>query len=180
MTCIVGLEDQGRVIIGADSASVSGYQTTVTRLKKVFKTGPFVIGYTSSFRMGQLLQYNLHVREQYASEDDLAFMVTAFAEAVRTCLKDGGYARVESNAESGGAFLVGYRGNLYRVADDFQVNSAAQGYDAVGCGDDYAMGALYACRGVEMPAENRVLAALQAADNFSGWVCRPFAIEILE
>lgn len=51
MTCIVGLEHNGRVYIGADSAGVSGWDLTVRADKKVFRNGSFLFGFTDSFRM---------------------------------------------------------------------------------------------------------------------------------
>jgi len=59
MTCIVGIAQEGKVWIGADSAAVSGQDIRATALRKVFRRGQFLIGYTSSFRMGQLPQFHL-------------------------------------------------------------------------------------------------------------------------
>ena len=60
MTCIVGMVDgQGTVYIGADSLAAGGYQKTIRKDAKVFTNGIAVMGYTSSFRMGQLLRYKL-------------------------------------------------------------------------------------------------------------------------
>lgn len=55
MTCVVGLVDKGTVYIGVDSAAVQGWTRRKSRVAKVFHRGPFLIGYTTSFRMGQLL-----------------------------------------------------------------------------------------------------------------------------
>jgi hypothetical protein len=51
MTCIVGLVDGGRVWLGGDSAGVSGWDLTVRADRKVFRNGPYVMGFTTSFRM---------------------------------------------------------------------------------------------------------------------------------
>jgi ATP-dependent protease HslVU (ClpYQ) peptidase subunit len=104
-------------------------------------------------------------------------MVTVFAEHVRTLLKDKGVAKVESNAESGGQFLVGYRGHLYSVMSDFQVNEMADGYDAVGAGAEYALGALRALRGVA--PTTRVRRALEVSAHFNMAVSAPFFVRSL-
>ena len=58
MTCIVGLVHADGVTIGADSAGCDGAWGIVTRADtKLFHNGPFLFGFTSSFRMGQLLRY---------------------------------------------------------------------------------------------------------------------------
>ena len=59
MTCIVGLEHDGKVYMGGDSAAVGGMDVYPSRIPKVFQAGRYLIGYTTSFRMGQLLQYGL-------------------------------------------------------------------------------------------------------------------------
>jgi hypothetical protein len=99
-------------------------------------------------------------------------MSTWFVNAVRSCLKSGGYASTEHGRESGGTFLVGYHGRLYEVWDDFQVGRPAAGYTAIGCGGDLAIGALYATR--DDNPTLRVAVALAAAEQFSAGVRGPF------
>lgn len=175
MTCIVGLVHRGSVYIGGDSASVQGWTSRITRLPKVFRTGPFLIGYTTSFRMGQLLQYGLTVRARRPDEAEMDFMVTEFAERVRLLLKERGVAKVESNAESGGQFLVGYAGRLFSVQQDFQVNEMADGYDAVGSGAELALGAMRALDRTAPAA--RVRRALEVSAHFNMGVCAPFFVK---
>lgn len=57
MTCIVGLVHGDTVYMGADSAGVSGLDLRLRKDSKVFLRGEFVMGFTTSFRMGQLLQH---------------------------------------------------------------------------------------------------------------------------
>ncbi len=135
-----------------------------------------IFGFTSSFRMGQILRYSLSCPEQLASEtDDYKFMCTMFIDAVRQCLKTGGYAKVKDGEDHGGEFLVGYRGKLYHVHGDFQVGRSVRTFDACGCGEDYALGALWA-GDVGQPPEERIRRALVAAANFSAGVAPPFFI----
>lgn len=178
MTCIVGLVEKGTVYIGGDSASVSGWTSRVTRLPKVIKKGPFLLGYTTSFRMGQLLEHSLHVPAQAQTErDDMRYMVTVFVEHVRQLLKDRGMAKVEANSESGGQFLVAYRRRLFSIQSDFQVNEMADGYDAVGSGAEYALGAMTALKGVA--PVTRIKRALAISSKFNMGVCPPFFVRAL-
>ena len=183
MTVIAGLEWEGKVYIGADSASVAGYETFATRLRKVFRRGPFLIGYTTSFRMGQLLQYRLDVPEHPADMDALEYMATLFTDAARACLKDGGYARVESGVEQGGQFLVGYQGKLYQVDSDFQVNSNQAEFAALGQGAPYALGVLYErifdLEFLALQPDKMILSALRAAEHFCAGVRAPHYVEVL-
>ena len=88
-------------------------------------------------------------------------MVVDFVDALRATLKERGWARVVNNQEEGGHFLVGVSGLLFHVEGDFQVGEARDGFDAVGCGDEAARGALFATP--HLKPEARVRMALSAA-----------------
>ncbi|EIV91013.1 hypothetical protein [Frankia sp. QA3] len=173
MTCIVGVQQDGRVVIGGDSAGVAGWSITVRADTKVFRNGEFIMGFTDSFRMGQLLRYSL-VPPVPQDWDLDRFMATDFIAVVRDCLREGGFARNDSGNESGGLFLVGIRGHLYRIDSDYQIGRSVDDYYAVGSGDEYACGSLHSTRGLD--AEQRVQMALEAAAHHSTGVCPPFHI----
>ncbi|WP_406420890.1 hypothetical protein [Streptomyces sp. NBC_00842] len=172
MTVIAGLVHKGRVHLGGDSAGVSGYQLTIRQDRKVFRNGPYVMGFTNSFRMGQLLQHAFQAPHPTGSLD--RFMVTTFVDALRTCLKEGGYARKDSEQEYAGTFLVGIHGRLFIVDSDYQVGEPADGYAAVGCGDELALGALHATAHIDMRPRQRLTAALAAAGHHSAGVAGPY------
>jgi ATP-dependent protease HslVU (ClpYQ) peptidase subunit len=172
MTAIVGLTQSGSVYIGGDSAGVSGLSLTVRADAKVFRKNRYLFGFTTSFRMGQLIRYSLTLPKPTGDLD--RFMATTFIDAVRDCLKAGGWAAKENDREEGGTFLVGVRGQLFAVHDDYQVAKAADGFAAVGCGDQIALGALYATAGTALGPRRRVKKALAAAERFSAGVRGPF------
>lgn len=178
MTCIIGIVDGGVVYIGGDSMASNGSDRHATALRKVFRVGEFLIGYTSSFRMGQILQYHLNVPHQQDGVSNERYMVVEFIEAVRTCLKEKGYSVISNNQELGGTFLVGYRGRLYEVNNDFQINHFINGMAACGAGEQYALGAMAVLP--DLPPEARIRRALEAAANLSSYVCEPFYVEKIE
>lgn len=178
MTCIVGLVENGRVYLGGDSAGVAGLDLTIRADQKVFKNSDYVMGFTSSFRMGQLLRYAFEPPVPEEGEDINKFMATRFIDAVRKCLKDGGYARKKDEEESAGTFLVGYKGHLFFIDNDYQVGIPITGFDAVGCGYQIARGAMYATKG-QKPT-HRIMTALEAAELFSAGVRRPFVLVCTE
>lgn len=172
MTCIVGVVHDGKTYVGGDSAGVAGLDLQVRKDPKVFRNGDFVIGFTSSFRMGQLLAHAFTPPKRHADADLYAYMVTDFVNAVRECLKSGGYAEKSSEAERGGTFLVGIEGRLFKIENDYQVGEAGDGYDACGCGAQVALGALHAMANQE--PTKRLKTALEAAERFSAGVRAPF------
>ena len=175
MTCIVGLKHEGKVFIGGDSAGVAGYDLTIRADEKVFKNGDFVMGFTSSFRMGQLLRYKFKAPYHKPEMDTFEYMVTEFIDSVRACLKNGGYSREENGEETGGQFLVGYRGELFNINPDFQVGCSTDSFDAVGSGSCVAKGSLFSTRDVMEPGK-RIMDALTAAERFNAGVRGPFNI----
>jgi hypothetical protein len=174
VTCIVGLVDGDKVWIGGDSAGVGGYDLTVRADEKVFRNGPMLFGFTTSFRMGQLLRYALTIPDHDPRAPIEKYMATTFVDAVRTCLKDHGWASKKYDSEEGGQFLVGYRGHLFYIGSDYQIGRSLDGFDAVGCGADVARGALFATP--DLPAKVRLETALSAAERCSAGVRGPFHI----
>jgi ATP-dependent protease HslVU (ClpYQ) peptidase subunit len=177
MTCIVGVVTKDSVYIGGDSLGVSEYDVTVRKDEKVFKRGEFLIGFTSSYRMGQLLRYALNVPPQHPDKDVYEYMVTTFIDAVRDCLKDGGWAKKSEEQERTGIFLVAYKGRLFKIDGDYQVGENIKPYDATGCGEQYALGALHALGGkVIAEPKAAIHKALEAAAEFSAGVRGPFVV----
>lgn len=178
MTCIVGIEHEYGVLLGADSAGVAGYTITVRADEKVFTVGPYVMGFTGSFRMGQLLRY--HLEPPVPGPDDLAdmdrFIATKFIDAVRHTLKEGGFTRLDNSQEEGGTFLLGIAGLLYYIGEDFQFGRATHGFQAVGAGDEFALGSLHTTASSGRSAWDRAELALSAAAALCGYVVPPFNI----
>lgn len=178
MTSIAAIVDEdGTVWVGGDSAGVSSrYSLEVRNDPKVFINGPFIVGFTTSFRMGQLLHYSFVPPKHPKKMDIDSYMNTIFIDAVRKCMKAGGYSSVNNNTEEGGCFIVGYRGRLFIIDNDFQVGMPHAPYTAVGCGHDLCKGSLHATQGTNIESQTRVRMALEAAEQFSGGVRRPFVI----
>lgn len=177
MTCIVGLVEKDAVYIGGDSAGVSGSDIKVRKDSKVFIVdNRFIIGFTSSFRMGQLLRFSLEPPLQGRGVRDYEYLCTDFINAVRKCFVAGGHMGKEEEREEGGNFLVGYRGVLYEIGSDFQVAINEKPYCSVGCGEDYAHGSLFATANLNLGPEERINRALEAAVYFSTSVRPPFVI----
>lgn len=177
MTCIVGVADKGRVVIGGDSAGVAGYDLSIRGDEKVFRNGPYLMGFAGSFRMGQLLHHAFEPPYPPDAKRLDKFMVTDFIDGVRGCLEAGGWLRTKHERERGGFFLVGVRGQLFRIESDFQVGRDVNGYVALGCGDNLALGSLHATADMQdVDARDRVRWALEAAAFHSAGVAAPFVI----
>ena len=181
MTCIVGLIDEmtGNVIIGGDSAGVGGLDLTARKDSKVFQNGEFIMGFTTSFRMGQVLRFGLKPTPIPEDVDLYEYMVVTFTNDVRKAFKDAGVAHRHNEVETGGSFLVGVRGRLFHVQSDFQVGENIAPFAACGCGDAYALGAMEVLQAVDMDPVGKVEKALATAVAWSAGVRPPFNVIVL-
>ena len=177
MTCIAAWIEGKTIWMAGDSAGVGGgYRMQIRSDPKVFILGSYVMGYTSSFRMGQLLRYSFKVPDCPTDMDLDRFMRTDFINAVRKCLSKGGYREKKDEVESGGFFLVGVKGRLFEVCDDFQVASVPEPFMATGCGESFALGALAAMQKIKMHPKQRLIKSLEIAERYSAGVRRPFIV----
>lgn len=179
MTCIVGLVHRGTVWMGADSAGVNTdtLSLSVRQDRKIGRNGGFLFGFTDSFRMGQLLLHVLVPPEPESNEDLFAFMVREFVPAARKCMEDGEWGRTHEGTAASGVFLAGFRGRLFLIDSDFNVQESADDFNACGCGGEIARGALFATP--TRPPRSRIISALTAAERMSAGVRGPFHIEVL-
>jgi len=180
MTCIVGIIDKetDKVFIGGDSAGTGGGKVTIRKDKKVFIRDNFIIGYTSSFRMGQLLMCDdrFKLREKNKDEDDFHYLVNVFIPSIQELFKIGGYLTKKDEAIEGGTFLLGYNKRLYTIYCDFQIEETNDNYMAVGSGGEFALGSLFSSKGTELTTDQRINKALEAATYFATGVSGPFNI----
>jgi ATP-dependent protease HslVU (ClpYQ) peptidase subunit len=176
MTCIVGLETDDGVWLGAESAGTGGNNITIRKDEKIFFNGQFLISGTSSFRMLQLLRYKLQPPIQSSGSDDLRFLCTDFIDSVKKCFSENGFGKMpDKDNNSGGTFLFAYNAKLYTVFEDFQISHSVQNFAACGCGRDFALGSMYTSRSWD-DSEARIKLALESASEFSTGCAPPFHI----
>lgn len=183
-TCIVALRQNGKTYLGGDSAAINerSLQCSVRKDKKVFQRKDsdeitWQFGFTSSYRMGQLVQYALvlPVIDKQDEKDLFGYMVKKFIPSLQKCFREGGFEKKEQERVSGGTFIVTVKDQIFKIQDNYQVVMETEDFCAAGCGEQFALGAFYATKEIE-DAEKRVRTALEAAEAFSAGVCGPFHI----
>lgn len=180
MTCIIGYIDKdGNVYVGADSCASNGYVKRSRNDQKIWENDGYLMANTGSPRVGQLLAHAFNPPHPKADEDLMRFMVTTFIDSVRECLSSGGIAKKEHEVETGGTFLVAYKGRLFTIFEDYQVAESCNNYTAAGSGEEIAMGALFALEDNKMCPVDKVSVALRAAAEFNCYVQGPMIIRRL-
>lgn len=178
MTCIVGYADNGEVIIGGDSAATSGYNSSIISSSKVFSCGEMVIGFAGSARGGSLLKNHLsnHIRPLYdeSNEDISSYMEAEFPESVRNMFAMHGHNERDAGVDSSTTqALIGVRGRLFVLYGDYAVIEKAGKYNAIGSGQDFAMGSLFTTWDIEeISAQEKLEIALYSACEYT-ITCRP-------
>lgn len=177
MTCIIGMVGaNGKAYVGADSCASTEDINIIRNDRKAFRNGEFIIACCGSFRMAQLLHFKFEPPKIPKTKDLYAYMCTDFIDAARRCFKENGFTKVNDNRESGGCFIVGIRGHVYDVMEDFQVSEPAGKFTSNGCGYQYAFGSLQTMEDlqVDKTVEEKILIALEAAAKYSPFVREPF------
>lgn len=181
MTCIVGYVDRDYIYMGADSIGSNGQFGKARKDSKLFtklvSNEYMLIGYTSSFRMGQLLKWKFTPPEINDMNVE-KYMNTLFIDEVIKCFTDNGYGRIDSNVKSGGTFLVAFKGKLFEIEDDYQVCEWNSPFGACGCGYLTARGAMEALKKYDKEIEPQKLLkiALEVTASNMVNVCGPFHI----
>lgn len=166
MTCIVGLEYKNKVFLGGDIQGTGGNNKVVHTQPKVFHKKDLVFGYTTSYRFGQILEHNL-VNPVIPEKDEEIYkwLVTVLVPDIKTILKSNDYSE-------GGNCLIGIRGQLWDMQNDFSVLRSVRGFGSVGSGYEYAMGSISTSLNKAKPtsetiAKNIIKNAILTAGTFS-------------
>lgn len=178
MTCIVALETPAGVWMGGDRMGSDGYTGAPVEAPKVFRNGPLLIGYTTSFRMGQVLQYGLQVPVDSLSWDVDRWVSVDLVPAIRSAFETHGWDRVKEGRAHGGYFLVAVAGRCYGIQSDYSALRTTSGEYATGSGEYLALGSLHATRGQD--PKDRVRRSLEAAAEHVVSVAGPFDVEFQE
>jgi ATP-dependent protease HslVU (ClpYQ) peptidase subunit len=131
--------------------------------------------------MGQILRFGFPIPEIPEYMDPYEYMCTVFIDSLIETFTDKKYAKISENVAEGGTFLVGFEGRLFSVHSDYQVGESVENFDAVGCGANYALGALHQLKTKKITPKTKLMKALETADYFSAGVTGPYSyVELLD
>lgn len=177
MTCIVGIQQGNTVYLGGDSAATGGdLSQMVIADKKVFVNGDIAFGICGSPKIIDPLMFTKFPK-QPKGMGDREFVSTQLVPSIKDAFAKAGCMRMdEKHGEHfEGAILFGIAGKLYRMEPNFQLLTDAYGFDAVGSGQDIAIGSLHATKG-NRNARSRIMKALEASAIANAGVRPPFVV----
>lgn len=178
MTCIAAFIDDGNIYMGGDSVGVNdSHDYIIVSRPKVFIRGDMIFGFTTSFRLGQILESSFEIPEKPKGKSDIDYLQSDFVDALVKCLEEKKYSRISDNVAMGGTFVLGYNKKLYKIEDDFCVLSSNLQYCTCGCGEPFADAAFNISLKLapDMDPISRIEMALQCASDHTA-VRPPFHI----
>ena len=160
--------------MGGDNMASDGCRLDMYNRPKVFLKKDFIIGYTTSFRMGQLLEHVWDPPENKDNTSDMDYLVKDVLPSLINVFEKNKYLQTKSEdgitgQSYGGIFLLAYKNRLYRISEDFAIIETVRNYCSCGCGEDYANGAMEAMTlngwFDEHSAEDIIKLALKSAES---------------
>lgn len=183
MTCIIGYKTEKSILMIGDSCGTDdGHNYSIRQDRKVFIKKNILIGFTTSYRMGQLLMHTLDIPEYNPNTKSVfEYLCSNFVDAIRKCFKDNDIAKITDSVVKGGTFLIGFKGRLFQIYSDFQVEECVRSYNSCGSGYQYALGALGMLQdNISINPNDKLHIAIKIASNFNAAVKEPFYIEELK
>lgn len=173
MTCVVGISDPGRgALLAFDSCGGAGGRATPRLDTKGSLIRPWLaVGYTTSYRFGQILTHHLDIQEEPPG-DPYEWAVRTLVPEIQAKLSEHQWLKKDGERAEAGDAIFAVRDRILCVQSDLQVSESARGYDACGSGQDEALGALFARRFGR--AEERARVALEAAAEMTVYVRPPW------
>lgn len=142
MTCIVGLEYGGRVLLAGDIQATGSNNKIAHPQPKVFIKQGVTFGFSSSFRFGQILEHCVQDPVVPENEKDIyRWLILNLIPDIQTALEANDFDTKEEDNDF--ECLVGVKNQLWVIQGDFSVLRAAKGYNAIGAGTEYAFGSVF-------------------------------------
>lgn len=139
MTCIVAVKHDDKVTMVGDSAASNGHNIHPVGLSKVFNNREFSIGYTESFRLGNIMEFVWSPPEQTVNCSDDKYLYIHVVESIREAIR----VHCPTVTSLGTYFLLAWKGRLFTYeGEGFLLEHKS--YAAVGSGAETALGALFA------------------------------------
>jgi ATP-dependent protease HslVU (ClpYQ) peptidase subunit len=161
MTCIVGIADGDSVYMGGDRGVSDDNVILKMSRSKVTQHGDFIIGYSGSLGVGQLMEFITYPKVTKATDVYKTIKID-LVEQVKS-LYESHSRDIEDN---GTDWLIGCKGRLFEFSSaDWGVLEIQE--CSIGTGSPIALGSLYTSREIEDNPIIRITYALNAACELS-------------
>jgi len=164
MTCIIGYVDtkgNGHIVGDSAGTDVTYHNRIDLHSAKIFEKGGMLMGYTTSFRMGQILEHCLDFPDRTAGLTDFEYLIKQLVPAFRQAFVGEKY--IQDTDKHGGNFIIVWNGAVYEIQSDFSVFNHSRGFASCGSGSSQAQGFIEACLGYGIMTDDNVESVLRTA-----------------
>jgi hypothetical protein len=176
MTCTGFYINKNDVYAFSDGSAYNGELKREIVEPKFFKVGDIWFAYTSSFRMADIIQYQLIIPQRLSDIDDKTYIKKYVAEEIRSVLKEFGFLRRNGeDEETSGTFLVYYNGVVYHFYNDLQCLLVNNNFHCIGSGEQAMRASFKAV--AEDDIKNSLKKCLEITSSIVEGVGEPFFIE---
>lgn len=182
MTCIVALTDGKDVHMAGDLMAHNGFTGNVLDKSKVFIKEGFIVGYTTSFRMGQILEYAWTPPSKKESQTEDSYIYIDIVNSFREVFSQNGYGNKDGIEDHSGEFIFGYKGRLFLHQQNYSILES-NSFVATGSGGYHAEAAIATMlkHGVyEGEYECLLGSAIEVASSFVSSVSRELTYKVLK
>ena len=177
MTCIVGLVDNDKVYMGADTFGSNRFTGRSYKEKKIVKKGDMLIGICGDYKVINYITYEFTPPARTLKEDDRQY-IHRVGKAISTLLGIDNDCLEDSNS-IGASMIIGYNGELYLYESNGQVLTASDPYATTGSGSYHAEASLYSTQTTKDKPRTRLKKAIVCASEFVLSVNNEFQIEVI-
>lgn len=169
MTCIVACIENGKAYIAGDRMGSDTFSKMESKRAKVFKKNGFLFGYTTSFRMGQIIEYSFEIPERGYDEPLDYYIYTKFVNSLRKCFDKNGFGGTDSKnntGDVGGSFIFIVDNRIFEMQDDFAILEHSTNFCSVGAGQFHAIAAMEALKHTNMKPKEKLRESIRIASKF--------------
>jgi len=160
MTIIAAAEDKSGYWIGSDSHGIV-HNISVELGPKLIKKEKYVIGFSNSYRVRDIITENKHFPKTIGSTTSLR----KFRDVLKEAMVNDGCMPVGMDGDTVlhpvSLVIISHNG-IYTIDCDYQMHKAKQ-YTTIGAGSDVALGALRATLNISKSGAEAVKQAVEAA-----------------
>ena len=179
MTCIIGCRTDQKIYIAGDSAGADDSGFGVSRgdtkvYKKQTNNGGLILGFSHSFRYGQLLKFKWDVPKYDESLDFEEYLHTDFIDSIYELMNENYLDDKNPSNKDLGVTIIGFKNQMFTLGEDLQIekiNKQFSDFLCIGCGSEIAYGAMEGLSKLE-PKE-RMMRSLQIVSKYYSSSVRP-------
>lgn len=141
MTCIISFFNNDRIVLAGDKIGVSGNFKAIIKEPKVFFNCDFMIGYTTSFRMGQLLNHTWKPTKRKKDQSVENYIYVDTIGSIRKLFEENWFFD-KTKEDDWGIFILCYENKIFKVHTDMTITESMDHIAVCGSGREVAKGAL--------------------------------------